>query len=110
VANPASAGIDAVRIKVSSADGSVGPGGSAVYHYLVTNASTTNVRLRLNASFDRAGWTVDIVEADGITSLAQPISLGPGQVRDISVVVFAPVEAIAGEQATLRLAAVDVDI
>jgi hypothetical protein len=42
-----------------------------------------------------------------MTSLAQPISLDPGQVRDVIVIVFVPFDAVAGEQATLRLTAVE---
>jgi hypothetical protein len=101
------AGIDAIRIEVRSADGTVGPGGSIVYHYRVVNTASSPVRVRLVASVDRVGWTVDIVEAGGATSLAQPFSLAAGQVRDVSVAVFAPIEAVAGEQATLRLTAVN---
>jgi hypothetical protein len=106
-ANPAPSSIDAIRIEVISADGTVGPGGSVAYHVQVTNDANTGVRVRLIASLDRTGWVVNIVEAEGLTPLAQPISLDPGQVRDVSVIIVAPAEAVAGEQATLRLAALD---
>jgi hypothetical protein len=103
------AGIDAIEIEVRSADGAVGPGGSVTYHFRLTNTSNAGVQLWLLASLDRGGWTVAIVEADGMTSLNQPISLDSGQGRDVSVIVFAPVDAVVGEQATLRLTAVDAE-
>ena len=98
---PAPGDSERIRIEVRSADGTVGPGGSVAYRFRVTNPSTTSVRFRLVASLDRADWTVTIAEPDG------PITLQPGQARDVIVVVVAPDEALAGEQATLRLAAVD---
>jgi uncharacterized membrane protein len=71
------------------------------YRFQVTNTSTTTIRLWLVARLDRAGWSVSIAEPTG------PISLQPGQARDVIVDVVAPNDALAGEQATLRLTAVD---
>jgi hypothetical protein len=90
-----------VRIEVRSTDGTVGPGGSVVYHFRLTNPSTISVRFRLVASLDRADWSVTIAEPTGL------ITLQPDQARDVTVVVAAPDEALAGEQATLRLTAIN---
>jgi hypothetical protein len=93
--------VEVVRIEIRSADGTVGPGGSIAYHFRVTNLTNFSVRFQLEASLDRAGWSVTIAEPEG------PITLKPGQAHDVIVVVVAPDEALAGEQATLRLTVVN---
>jgi hypothetical protein len=101
------AGIDAILIEVRSADGLVGPGGSVAYQFQVTNLAHSTLQFQLVAAVDHSGWTVAVFDEGSTAPLSQPISLDSGEVHFVSVIMVAPVEAVAGEQVTLSLTAVD---
>jgi hypothetical protein len=95
--------LDAISIEALTADRAVTPGQVSLYRFAVRNSAESAVSVELSAVNTLEGWTGTVLNADGSTPDAGPLTIKAGRAVIVSVAVVVPAEAWVGEQNSVSL-------
>jgi uncharacterized membrane protein len=90
-------------VEALTPDDEATPGETGRYRFRLTNMADVTVTIAPIATNSHDGWSSELYAADGITRLADRMTIAPGQAVEVIVKVTVPADARAGDTNTTSL-------